>query len=146
VSPENIVHVEHYSSCTASDLSIITIHWFLGKRTGGRIVHLVVQSFVDHHQVDALDKALYGNPGLHLYLNLDYNRSTRPGPTSPILALLPLLRNHEKRVHISLFRSPKLSGMTAKIVPPRFNEGWGTWHAKIYGSDNDVMISGFVSL
>ncbi|KAK7031167.1 CDP-diacylglycerol--glycerol-3-phosphate 3-phosphatidyltransferase [Paramarasmius palmivorus] len=30
----------------------------------------------------------------------------------------------------------------AKIVPPRFNEGWGTWHAKIYGADDDVMISG----
>lgn len=30
----------------------------------------------------------------------------------------------------------------AKIVPPRFNEGWGTWHAKIYGSDDEVMISG----
>ncbi|KAJ8589133.1 hypothetical protein M405DRAFT_792031 [Rhizopogon salebrosus TDB-379] len=98
--------------------------------------------FSEKELVDALDKALYGNPGLHLYLNLDYNRSTRPGPTSPILALLPLLRNHEKRVHISLFRSPKLSGMTANIVPPRFNEGWGTWHAKIYGSDDDVMISG----
>jgi hypothetical protein len=32
----------------------------------------------------------------------------------------------------------------AKIVPPRFNEGWGTWHAKIYGSDDEVMISGSV--
>uniref|UniRef100_A0A0W0FSC7 CDP-diacylglycerol--glycerol-3-phosphate 3-phosphatidyltransferase n=1 Tax=Moniliophthora roreri TaxID=221103 RepID=A0A0W0FSC7_MONRR len=30
----------------------------------------------------------------------------------------------------------------AKVVPPRFNEGWGTWHAKIYGADDDVMISG----
>ena len=33
----------------------------------------------------------------------------------------------------------------AKIVPPRFNEGWGTWHAKIYGVDDDVMISGCVA-
>ncbi|KAF5389095.1 hypothetical protein D9757_004934 [Collybiopsis confluens] len=30
----------------------------------------------------------------------------------------------------------------AKIVPPRFNEGWGTWHAKIYGADDDLIISG----
>lgn len=92
--------------------------------------------------INALDDALWRNPGLHLYLNLDYNRSTRPGPSSPILALLPLLRNHEHRVHISLFRSPKLSATMTKIVPPRFNEGWGTWHAKIYGSDDEVMISG----
>ncbi|KAG1723708.1 hypothetical protein EDB19DRAFT_348034 [Suillus lakei] len=98
--------------------------------------------FSETELINALDDALRRNPGLHLYLNLDYNRSTRPGPSSPILSLLPLLRNHEHRVHISLFRSPKLSATMAKVVPPRFNEGWGTWHAKIYGSDDDVMISG----
>ncbi|KAG2743659.1 hypothetical protein P692DRAFT_20810096 [Suillus brevipes Sb2] len=98
--------------------------------------------FSETELINALDDALRSNPGLHLYLNLDYNRSTRPGPSSPILSLLPLLRNHEHRVHISLFRSPKLSATMAKIVPPRFNEGWGTWHAKIYGSDDEVMISG----
>ncbi|KAG2350074.1 hypothetical protein BDR05DRAFT_995015 [Suillus weaverae] len=98
--------------------------------------------FSETELINALDDALQRNPGLHLYLNLDYNRSTRPGPSSPILSLLPLLRNHEHRVHISLFRSPKLSATMAKIVPPRFNEGWGTWHAKIYGSDDEVMISG----
>ncbi|KAF9227587.1 hypothetical protein BS17DRAFT_773995 [Gyrodon lividus] len=90
----------------------------------------------------ALDTALRENPDLQVYLTLDYNRSTRPGPSSPVLALLPLLRNHERRVHIALFRSPKLSGTMARVVPPRFNEGWGTWHAKIYGSDDEVIISG----
>lgn len=89
-----------------------------------------------------MDTALRENPGLQLYLTLDYNRSTRPGPSSPILALLPLLRNHERRVHVSLFRSPKLSGLMAKVVPPRFNEGWGTWHAKVYGADDEVIVSG----
>ncbi|KAH7929645.1 hypothetical protein BV22DRAFT_1080564 [Leucogyrophana mollusca] len=92
--------------------------------------------------IDALDISLRNNPELHVYLTLDYNRSTRPGPSSPVLGLLPLLRNHGNRVHISLFRSPKLNGVMAKVVPPRFNEGWGTWHAKIYGSDDEVMISG----
>ncbi|KAH7914037.1 hypothetical protein BJ138DRAFT_1080455 [Hygrophoropsis aurantiaca] len=92
--------------------------------------------------IDALDASLRSNPELHVYLTLDFNRSTRPGPSSPILALLPLLRDHRDRVHISLFRSPKLSGVMDRVVPPRFNEGWGTWHAKIYGSDAEVMISG----
>jgi phosphatidylserine/phosphatidylglycerophosphate/cardiolipin synthase-like enzyme len=138
--------VEHHPSRATTHFSVVIIRWFLRKRTGGHIMHLIAQSFIDSYQVDALDDALRRNPGLHIYLNLDYNRSTRPGPTSPILALLPLLRNHEHRVHVSLFKSPKLSGMTAKIVPPRFNEGWGTWHAKIYGSDDDVMISGLVTL
>ncbi|KAF9246245.1 hypothetical protein BU15DRAFT_40407 [Melanogaster broomeanus] len=92
--------------------------------------------------VRALDIALRENPDLHVYLTLDYNRSTRPGPSSPVLALLPLLRKHERRVHVALFRSPKLSGAMSRVVPPRFNEGWGTWHAKIYGSDDEVIISG----
>jgi hypothetical protein len=45
-----------------------------------------------------------------------------------------------------MFQSPSLRGLLAKLVPPRFKEGWGTWHAKIYGVDDDVMISGWVSL
>lgn len=28
------------------------------------------------------------------------------------------------------------------LVPRRFDEGWGTWHAKIYGVDNEVILSG----
>jgi hypothetical protein len=35
-----------------------------------------------------------------------------------------------------------MSGFMGKLVPPRFNEGWGTWHAKIYGADDDLIISG----
>lgn len=30
------------------------------------------------------------------------------------------------------------------VIPPRFREGWGTWHAKIYGVDDEVIISGWV--
>lgn len=43
-----------------------------------------------------------------------------------------------------MFRSPYLRGPLSKIVPPRYNEGWGTWHAKIYGADDNVIISGSV--
>lgn len=32
--------------------------------------------------------------------------------------------------------------MLSSLIPPRFNEGFGTWHAKIYGADDTVMISG----
>ncbi|KAH0827117.1 hypothetical protein J3R83DRAFT_4805 [Lanmaoa asiatica] len=98
----------------------------------------------EHQLVPSLDTALRQNSSLHLHLTLDYNRSTRPGPDSPVLALLPLLRAHASRVHLSLFRSPKLSGPVTTLVPPRFNEGWGTWHPKIYGADDHVIISGRV--
>jgi CDP-diacylglycerol---glycerol-3-phosphate 3-phosphatidyltransferase len=102
----------------------------------------IYSSIKQYIQVQAFHSALSNNPLLHVYLLLDLNRSTRPGPSSTAHLLLPILRDFPDRVHISLFRSPKLSGMIGKLVPPRFNEGWGTWHAKIYGADDEVMISG----
>lgn len=85
------------------------------------------------------------SPDLKVFLQLDLNRSTRPGKLSTAHLLLPLLEKFPSRVSVSLFRSPSLRGVLAKVVPPRFNEGWGTWHAKIYGADDEVMISGYVS-
>jgi len=82
------------------------------------------------------------NPELHVYVHLDYNRSTRPGPSSTASMLLPLLQAYPDRVHSYLFKSPKLKGLMAKLVPRRFDEGWGTWHAKVYGADDEVIISG----
>jgi CDP-diacylglycerol--glycerol-3-phosphate 3-phosphatidyltransferase len=55
---------------------------------------------------------------------------------------VPLLKEFPDRCHVSLFRSPKLKGVLSNLIPPRFNEGFGTWHAKIYGADDTVMISG----
>lgn len=84
------------------------------------------------------------NPSLQVRLHLDLNRSTRPGPDSTASVLVPLLQAHPDRIRVSLFRSPKLKGLMAKLVPPRYNEGWGTWHPKIYCADDDVLISGSV--
>ncbi|KAI0636588.1 hypothetical protein C8Q77DRAFT_1189038 [Trametes polyzona] len=96
----------------------------------------------DIELIDAIYTALRDNPTLHVYLHLDLNRSTRPGPDSTARVLLPLLQKHPDRVHVYLFRSPKLKGILARLVPPRFNEGWGTWHPKIYGADDSLVISG----
>lgn len=94
--------------------------------------------------MDALSESLERNPGLQLDVQLDLNRCTRPGQSSTAHLLLPLLQAHPERVTVHLFRSPHLRGILANIVPPRFNEGWGTWHAKIYGADDEVIISGYV--
>jgi CDP-diacylglycerol--glycerol-3-phosphate 3-phosphatidyltransferase len=32
--------------------------------------------------------------------------------------------------------------LAARLVPKRYNEGWGLWHGKIYGFDDDVVLSG----
>ncbi|KAF5310409.1 hypothetical protein D9758_018996 [Tetrapyrgos nigripes] len=92
--------------------------------------------------ISALQDALARKSSLQLHLQLDLNRSTRPGKSSTAKILLPLLRSYPDRVHVSLFRSPSLRGILARLVPPRYNEGWGTWHAKIYGVDDELIISG----
>lgn len=97
---------------------------------------------VNISQIDALHTSLQQRPSLQVRLHLDLNRSTRPGPGSTAGLLLPLLKEFPNRLHVSLFRSPKLKGIMARIVPPRFNEGWGTWHPKIYGVDDEVLLSG----
>ena len=75
---------------------------------------------------------------------LDHNRSTRPGPTSTASLLLPLIKAYPGRIRVHLFKSPKLKGVMEKVVPRRFDEGWGTWHAKVYGVDDEVIITGYV--
>ncbi|OCH93855.1 CDP-diacylglycerol-glycerol-3-phosphate 3-phosphatidyltransferase [Obba rivulosa] len=96
----------------------------------------------DTELIDTMHASLRRNPDLQIHIHLDYNRSTRPEPRSAARLLLPLTRDYPDRVHVYLFRSPKLKGLLARLVPPRFNEGWGTWHPKIYGADDDVLISG----
>lgn len=100
-------------------------------------------SFVELiRQVDALEESLRLNPELHVHVLLDFNRSTRPGPLSTASMLLPLVQSYPDRVHAHLFKSPKLKGLMARVIPRRFDEGWGTWHAKVYGVDDEVIISG----
>ncbi|KAH8822846.1 CDP-diacylglycerol-glycerol-3-phosphate 3-phosphatidyltransferase [Flagelloscypha sp. PMI_526] len=97
----------------------------------------------EHELHSELQHALERNQDLTLTILLDLNRSTRPEkPSSTVGTLLPLLRKYPTRTRLSLFRSPHLRGPLAALVPPRFKEGWGTWHAKIYGIDDEVMISG----
>ncbi|EJD53106.1 hypothetical protein AURDEDRAFT_180682 [Auricularia subglabra TFB-10046 SS5] len=90
----------------------------------------------------SLRAALESNRALTVRIHLDLLRSTRPGDTGSIRALASLSQEFPDRMHVYLFRSPKLKGTLAKLVPRRFDEGWGTWHAKMYGADDEVMLSG----
>ncbi|WWD17955.1 hypothetical protein CI109_102400 [Kwoniella shandongensis] len=97
--------------------------------------------------VEAIRSALASNPQLRVAFILDYNRSTRLStsstlPPSTAHLLLPLVQQYQDRCEVWLFRSPKLRGLMEKIVPARYDEGWGTWHGKWYGVDDEVIISG----
>ncbi|KAF8517502.1 hypothetical protein BU17DRAFT_76357 [Hysterangium stoloniferum] len=92
--------------------------------------------------LQSLRHSLTSNPRLNLHINLDLLRSTRPGLASTASMLTPLVSSFPDRVHVNLFRSPKLKGLLARLVPRRFDEGWGTWHPKVYGVDDELILSG----
>ena len=41
-----------------------------------------------------------------------------------------------------MFHTPNLNGWRKKYMPKRLNEGWGLQHMKLYGFDDDIMLSG----
>ncbi|WVR05797.1 hypothetical protein IAU60_002822 [Kwoniella sp. DSM 27419] len=97
--------------------------------------------------VEAIRTVLAANPQLRVTFILDYHRATRLAASSDLPAstahlLLPLVEAFPDRCEVWLFRSPKLKGLMEKIVPARYDEGWGTWHGKWYGVDDEVVISG----
>lgn len=97
--------------------------------------------------IDALHDALSKNPQLTFHYIADYLRSTREAPSTCSASLLaPLKSAFPDRVHLGFWHTPELNGLTKTLVPHRFNEGWGLWHAKIYGADDDVIFSGWVQV
>ncbi|OZJ06861.1 hypothetical protein BZG36_00216 [Bifiguratus adelaidae] len=93
--------------------------------------------------VDTIAEAMRENSSLECSILIDGLRGTRltEGKSSASL-VLPLLQEFPSRVHIHLYHTPDLSGWLKKLLPQRFNEGIGLMHLKIYGVDNDVMLSG----
>lgn len=88
---------------------------------------------------DALDKA----PELKVEILVDCLRSTRDSPKDSTASLLAgMASKYPGRVDVRLYHTPNLHGIVEKIVPKRFNEGWGLQHMKIYGFDDEVMLSG----
>ncbi|CAE7097031.1 unnamed protein product [Rhizoctonia solani] len=98
----------------------------------------------ENQLISALSEALSRNDRLELTVQVDAFRSTRPSKTqtSPAHLLLPLINAYPDRVRVKMFRSPKLSGPLRYLVPRRFDEGWGTWHAKVYLVDDEILLSG----
>jgi CDP-diacylglycerol--glycerol-3-phosphate 3-phosphatidyltransferase len=91
--------------------------------------------------------ALSSNPHLKVGIILDYHRATRlaphaTNPPSTAHLLLPLAEEFGDRCEVYLYRSPNLKGVMEKLVPARYDEGWGTWHGKWYCVDDEVIISG----
>ncbi|KAJ3087086.1 CDP-diacylglycerol--glycerol-3-phosphate 3-phosphatidyltransferase [Quaeritorhiza haematococci] len=93
--------------------------------------------------IDVLRKALMTNPELTVDILIDYLRGTRGGPFRSSAGLLqPLIDQFPTRVRVHLYHTPQLRGLVKQLCPPRFNEGFGLQHMKIYAFDDSVILSG----
>lgn len=73
----------------------------------------------------------------------DALRGTREDPNPSCATLLaPLIAQFGDRVKICMFHTPNLNGWKKKYMPKRINEGWGLQHMKLYGFDDEIMLSG----
>lgn len=73
----------------------------------------------------------------------DYLRGTRETPGQSCASLLSgLAADFPERIEIRMFHTPNLAGFKKAALPKRINEGWGLQHMKLYGFDDEVMLSG----
>lgn len=87
--------------------------------------------------------ALEKTPTLKVNVLIDCLRGTRMsrGQSSATL-LLPLIKEYPNQIQVSMYHTPDLTGLLKKTLPQRFNESIGLMHLKVYGFDNNVMLSG----
>lgn len=98
----------------------------------------------EHELIDALREALQKNPNLEVSILTDALRGTREDPESSCASLLaPLITEFGPRVKIAMYHTPNLNGWKKKYMPKRLNEGWGLQHMKLYGFDDEILLSGY---
>ncbi|CCK73420.1 CDP-diacylglycerol--glycerol-3-phosphate 3-phosphatidyltransferase NDAI_0G04350 [Naumovozyma dairenensis CBS 421] len=92
--------------------------------------------------IECISTAMTRNPQLKLYFLIDGLRGTRESPDLCSASMLAKLdKQFGDRVDLRLYRTPKFIGWK-KLIPKRFNEGIGLQHMKIYGFDDEVILSG----
>lgn len=98
----------------------------------------------EHELVDAIRHALQHNgPDLHVSILTDALRGTREDPEPSCASLIfPLNKEFPDRVEIRMYHTPNLTGIRKSVIPRRINEGWGLQHMKLYGVDDEVILSG----
>jgi CDP-diacylglycerol---glycerol-3-phosphate 3-phosphatidyltransferase len=96
-------------------------------------------------QIETIKTALRNTPTLKVSILTDALRGTREAPDVCSASLLvPLVKEFgEERVELRMFHTPNLKGLKKKLIPKRLNEGWGLQHMKLYGFDDEVILSGY---
>ncbi|KAF3925819.1 hypothetical protein ABW20_dc0102565 [Dactylellina cionopaga] len=98
----------------------------------------------EHELIETIKTALRNSPTLKVSILTDALRGTREAPDVCTASLLvPLVKEFGKdRVELRMFHTPNLRGIKKALIPRRLNEGWGLQHMKLYGFDDEVILSG----
>lgn len=97
----------------------------------------------ENELISTIDNALKNNLDLKVSILTDVLRGTREAPNTCCASLLAnLVATHGDRVEIRMFHTPNLVGLRKRFIPQRINEGWGLQHMKLYGFDDEIMLSG----
>lgn len=75
----------------------------------------------------------------------DALRGTRETPKASCATLLAALVEEfgPQRVEVCMYHTPNLTGIRKAMIPKRINEGWGLQHMKLYGVDDEIIMSGY---
>ncbi|KAL5612910.1 hypothetical protein BROUX41_004013 [Berkeleyomyces rouxiae] len=94
--------------------------------------------------INTIQAALLANPDLKVSILTDALRGTREAPEPSSASLLaPLVSEFgPDRVEVRMYHTPNLTGLRKKHIPKRINEGWGLQHMKLYGMDDEIILSG----
>ncbi|RUP51789.1 hypothetical protein BC936DRAFT_145950 [Jimgerdemannia flammicorona] len=117
-----------------TDIYCRVVCWTNGTRFG--MTHF-------QQNVSTLRLAMRHTHALQVHVLVDCLRGTRmvKGQSSATL-LLPLLQEFPGRIQVSLYHTPDLKGWLKRVLPQRFNESIGLMHIKVFGFDDNVLLSG----
>ncbi|KZF19172.1 CDP-diacylglycerol-glycerol-3-phosphate 3-phosphatidyltransferase [Xylona heveae TC161] len=98
----------------------------------------------EHDLISTIRQALLNQPELKVSFLTDALRGTRETPNPSCASLLaPLVTEFgPDRVEIRMYHTPNLTGIRKRYIPRRINEGWGLQHMKLYGVDDEIILSG----
>ncbi|KAI4289609.1 MAG: hypothetical protein L6R35_001120 [Caloplaca aegaea] len=97
----------------------------------------------EHELISRVHEALAQAQELQVSILTDALRGTREDPDPSCASLLAsLLASFPERVEIRMYHTPNLTGLRKRLIPKRINEGWGLQHMKLYGIDDEVILSG----
>ena len=97
----------------------------------------------EHELMEELRAALANNPELQVSILTDALRGTRESPGASCATLLASLAvDFPDRVEVLMYHTSNLRGLRKRMIPVRINEGWGLQHMKLYGVDDELILSG----